>query len=245
MQPAHEGAHVGAQLGVELAEGLVEQQHAGAAQQGAGQRDALLLPARELVGPTGPEVVETDPAQHVGDLGPFVGPQGAGHPQPEPHVAGDVEVREEQRLLQHQPDRAALGRAAEHLDAVDAHTPGVGALQPREHPQRGALAAARGAQQGGEAAGLEVEVEVVDGDGLAEADHQVAGDHPGRGGGGVAGTRSGLTHGRPPSTRRRARPPGSAPARAAPGAPRRAARGPRRRCGRRTRWPRRAAAAGS
>ena len=42
--------HLLAQLPVERAERLVEQQHGGAVHECAGQRDALLLPARELRG---------------------------------------------------------------------------------------------------------------------------------------------------------------------------------------------------
>ncbi len=45
------GLHVGAQLQVERAERLVEQQHLGAVDERAGERDALLLAARELLRP--------------------------------------------------------------------------------------------------------------------------------------------------------------------------------------------------
>ena len=46
----HLGAHAGAQAGVERGEGLVEQDDLGVGGQGAGQRNALLLATRELVG---------------------------------------------------------------------------------------------------------------------------------------------------------------------------------------------------
>ncbi len=50
MQAAQPAAQLLAYLGIERAERLVEQQHARLHRQGAGQRDALTLAARELRG---------------------------------------------------------------------------------------------------------------------------------------------------------------------------------------------------
>ena len=63
--------------------------------------------------------------------------------------------------------------------------------QPQEHPERGGLARAVGAEEAGDAAGLDVEVQVVDGDEAAEALGQPPDldARPCRSRGGHAGTR--------------------------------------------------------
>ena len=50
--------HLLAELEVEGAERLVEEEHAGPVDEGAGQRDALALPTGELRGPAGAEAGE-------------------------------------------------------------------------------------------------------------------------------------------------------------------------------------------
>ena len=60
--------HLAAQLEVEGAERLVEQQHLGVVDQRAGDGDALLLAAGELVRLALGEVAELDEVEHVADL---------------------------------------------------------------------------------------------------------------------------------------------------------------------------------
>ena len=55
------------QLGVERAERLVEQQHPGSQHQRTGQRDPLLLTARQLVRLAGRELAEPDEVERLAD----------------------------------------------------------------------------------------------------------------------------------------------------------------------------------
>ena len=84
-----------AQFAVERGQRLVEEQELRHLRQGAGQRDALLLPAGEFV--RAPPLVSRhlDQSQHLGDSR-F--PPAALHallPESERYVARDIEVREE------------------------------------------------------------------------------------------------------------------------------------------------------
>src|SRR5581483_7324480 len=60
--------HLLAELQVERAERLVEEEHPRPVHERARQRDALLLPARELLRPAAAVALEPDDAQHLLDL---------------------------------------------------------------------------------------------------------------------------------------------------------------------------------
>ena len=67
-QPQHVvdiGAHRGPQRGIEGGEGLVEEDDLGIGGQGAGQGDALLLPAGELVGVAAGQAGQADQFQQL------------------------------------------------------------------------------------------------------------------------------------------------------------------------------------
>ena len=63
--------HLLAQLLVERRERLVEQQHLGPLDQGAGQRDALALAAGELLGLARLQAVKADHGERILDRGPI------------------------------------------------------------------------------------------------------------------------------------------------------------------------------
>ena len=97
LQAAHLELHGLAQLAVERAERLVEQQQARVEDDGAGQRHALLLAAREL--PRQPLVVarELDQRQRLGDAALDLGARDVAHLQREGDVALHRQMRETAR----------------------------------------------------------------------------------------------------------------------------------------------------
>ena len=99
---------------VERTERLVEEQHRRRRRQRPGQGDALLLAARQLGHRTRPRSRQADerraarrPRAAMAVARPPL------HPEPEADVAGDVAVREQRVVLEHQADAASV-----HGDAV-------------------------------------------------------------------------------------------------------------------------------
>ena len=159
----HLAAHAGAQAGVERGERLVEQDDLGIGGQGAGERHALLLAARELVGIA---PVQSRQSDHLEQLEDPLAPVGAA-PQPEGDVATDGEVREQRALLGHIADATVLARD-EHVAAVvdqvlaELDLAAIEALEAGDDAQQRRLAAARRAQNAGETAGLDGQVHAVE-----------------------------------------------------------------------------------
>ena len=128
------------------------------------------------------EVAQAHQVEHLGDAGATGGPGPAR--QPVAHVSRHAEVGEQRVVLEHHPHPAVLGgdevTAPGDLLAVDGDRALVGGEQARHHAQHGGLAAARGAEQGGEPAGRHREVDAVDGDGPAEGPTESAARQRGR-----------------------------------------------------------------
>ena len=98
--------HLPAQLQVEGAERLIEQEQGRTVHDGAGQGDALLLPAGELRRAPLREVVELDEAERlVRETARVVD---AAALQPERDVLDDRHVREERVALEHGVDGAPV-----------------------------------------------------------------------------------------------------------------------------------------
>ncbi len=155
------GTHLGTQVLVEARERLVEEHDRGPRRQSAREGHPLLLTARELVGEPPLEPGQADHPQQLGDACCPLGARGSS--EPERHVAGDIEVREERVVLEHHPHPAPLGgpvpaAVVDHL-AVDLHDPRVGVLQPGHQPQQGRLAAPGRSDDGDHLAGAHLEVE--------------------------------------------------------------------------------------
>ncbi len=157
-----------AHLGVEGGQRLVEQQHARAQGEGPGQRDALLLAAGQLVRVALALVAEADQFQQLGGAGAPLGRADLAHAQSEGHVVDGVQMREEAVRLEHHAGVAAVGRDVRDVLAVHQYGSGVGVFEPREHAQRGGLAAAGRAEEGQELSGAYGQVEPVEGDGGPE-----------------------------------------------------------------------------
>ncbi len=156
-------AHLDAQLGVEVGQRLVEQEHAGLADDRPAHRHPLALAAGELPGAALELLVgELEDRRRLAH--PLVD-LGLGHApdlQPVGHVLVDRHVRIEGVVLEHHGD-VALGR----LQLVD-HPAGDGdlaagdRLQPGDHPEQGRLAAAAGADDHQQLAVGDVAVDAVD-----------------------------------------------------------------------------------
>ena len=75
--------------------------------------------------------------------------------KPEGDVAGDGHMREQRVVLEHDVHVAPVRRHVGHVPAGEHDAAVVGSLEAAEQPKRRRLAAARGAEQSDEAAGLD------------------------------------------------------------------------------------------
>ena len=130
------------QLRVERAQRLVQQQHRRLEDQRPRQGDALLLPAGHLVGAAAGVLGEPHQLERLGHARVAGLPvEVLAPPQAVRDVLLHVEVREERIALEDGVDRALVGRALRHVDAVEEDPAIRGLLEPAEHAQRGGLAA--------------------------------------------------------------------------------------------------------
>lgn len=150
LDPLELKLHLAAQLEVEGAQRLVEEQHLGVVDQGAGDGDTLLLAAGELVGLLARLLAELDEVEHVVDL--LLDALDPAPTQAEGDVLEDVQVREERVRLEDGVHRPLVRRQVRHLLVAEVHGAGGRFLQTGDHAQGGGLAAARGTEQGEEGA---------------------------------------------------------------------------------------------
>ena len=168
LQLADLDAHGLAQLGVEVRQRLVEQQHVGPDDQRARQRDALLLAAGELARQALGEAAQAHQSQRFGDARRNVGFRHLAHLEPEGHVLGDGQMREQRVALEHHAGVALPRRQHRDVLAAEAHAAGGRRDEAGDHAQRRGLAAAARPEQHHELAVAHVERDVVHGDGRAE-----------------------------------------------------------------------------
>jgi hypothetical protein len=109
VQPAQPLAQLRADLRVERAERLVEQEHARLHRQRAGERHALALAARELVGVALVVAGEPDDAEQLVDRA-SISPSALADRQPERDVVAHGHVLERRVVLEHEADVAPLRR---------------------------------------------------------------------------------------------------------------------------------------
>ena len=159
LDPLQLDLHLPAQLQVERAQRLVEQQDLGAVDEGARQRHPLLLPTGQLGGTALLVAAQLDELEHVVDLAPDFADAAA--TQAERHVLEDVEVREQRVALEDRVHRALVGAQPADVPPRDRDGARRRLLEPRDHPQRGGLAAAGGSQKGEEAPLLHEQVQGV------------------------------------------------------------------------------------
>jgi hypothetical protein len=169
-----QAAQLLASLGVDRGQRLVEQQQLGLHRQGAGQRHPLPFPARQ---PRGGAAREAGQANLVEEGGGMFAPPlaaDAGDPQREGHVAGDVEVGEQPRLLEHQADPAPVRGHARQVAPAQLDGSAVERGQAGDHPQQGGLAGAGGADQHRQRPGRDLQVGSPEHDRAARGGHQPA-----------------------------------------------------------------------
>ena len=155
-------------LGVEGRERLVEQQQPGRHRDGAGERNALLLPARELRRILVALVREADEVEQLAHSVPDLG---AGSPlalEPVGDVASHRHVGEQGVGLEHDPE-VALG-GGERGDVGARLLDGARGLdiEPGNRPQQGGLAATRRTEKADELAFENIERDVGERGELAE-----------------------------------------------------------------------------
>ena len=152
--------HLAAQLEVERTERLVEQEHVGLVDEGAGDGHALLLAAGQLSRLAPRHRGELHQLEHVLDL--LLDVLDATAAQAERDVLEDVEVREERVVLEDRVDGPLVRAQLRDVLVADEDRAGGGVLEAGHHAQRRRLAAARGAEQGEERARGDGQVERID-----------------------------------------------------------------------------------
>ena len=166
VQAADLEAHLLAQVRVEIGERLVEQQHRGLHHDGAGQGHPLLLAAATALRIAAAEVAHLHHVEDALYLDADLVLRHPPHLEAEGHVLGHRHVRPDRVALEDHRHVALLGRqrGARRGDAPAVHLDGALTRleEARDHPEGGRLAAAGGAEQRDELAGLQGEREAVD-----------------------------------------------------------------------------------
>ncbi|MCY1506554.1 hypothetical protein D9M68_408060 [compost metagenome] len=149
--------HLLAGEGVQRAEGFVHQQHARVGGQGAGDADALLLPAGEFPDAAFVEAGEVNQGEHLAGAGFTLGTRPACQFQAEGDIAQHVLPGQQGVVLEH---HATLGAGAVDGYAVEADAPGAGSDEAGDEVEQGGLATAGRAEGHQQLAGAEVEGDV-------------------------------------------------------------------------------------
>ena len=172
--PADGVPEVAAGLRVEPGRRLVEEDDAGVVDQGQGDREALLLPARKLVDQAGALLLEPDHRQQVVD--PRLGGGHVVEPGEELQQLGGRQVVEERRRLKLDADDPADRVAAGHgVEPGDADRAGVGGAQALDHLQGRRLSGAVGAEDAEDLPLGDEQVDAGDGGEAAVALDEAAG----------------------------------------------------------------------
>ena len=169
VQPLELRAHVVAELGVEVGQRFVEEQQARAADEGAADRDPLLLASARGFGLAVEDVPDAEHFRHLAHPGPDLGPRDAGLAEGIGEVLEDGEVRIEGEGLEHHRDPAIGRRDARDVLAVEFHPPAVRRLEPGDDPQGRGLAGRARPEQAEELPVPDAEVDAVQGDHRPEA----------------------------------------------------------------------------
>ena len=157
------GAHLDAQLRVEVGERLVHEEDLRLPDEGPPHRDPLALAAGEVARPTLEMLGE---AEELGGRRHALADLGLRHLlalERVGDVVEDAHVRVERVVLEDHRDVALLGREVVDDPLADPQLAVGHLLEPRHHPQRGRLAAARRADEDDELPVLDLEVEIDDG----------------------------------------------------------------------------------
>ena len=137
-----------------------------------GERDALLLAAGQRRDRTMLVSLETDERERGANLVVDRGAVFALHPRAERDVAGDVAVREQRIVLEHQAQSPKVRRLAGEVGAVDRDPSAIRRDQSGDRAEDRALAASARTEERDDLARRDIEVDTVDGHGLPVGDPQ-------------------------------------------------------------------------
>ena len=152
-------------FGVQAVRRLVEDDRLGVAEQRGCEAETLTHTHRVPAGPLAGRRRDADQLEHLVDPAIRDPRGGRHHSQVVAATAAGVEVRR----LEGGPDLEQGGRDVVVGHAADRGGAGGRPDQAEQHPQRGGLAGPVGAEEAGDASGLDREVEVLDGGEVAEA----------------------------------------------------------------------------
>src|SRR5215470_4576356 len=161
--------HAVAELLVERAQRLVEEEHGGARDEGAGQGHSLLLTARELARIASPVRGKLHEGEGLSDPPLDLRARHAGHAKSEGHVLEDGAVGEQRVVLEDHAHVAAVGRHLVHALALDEDVARRRFHEARHRTEARGLSAAGGAEEREELARLHGEGDAVEGQRLAVA----------------------------------------------------------------------------
>ncbi len=153
-------AHLQSESGVERRQRLVEQQATRFEHQRAGQRDALLLAARERCGIIVCTVAHADPLQHLHRAGAPLLPGSAAHLQRIGDVLPETHVRKQRIGLEHDTEAACLRQLRADILPVDQHAAGRRLDEPGQQLEYGGLAGAGCADDGQQFAAADLQRDV-------------------------------------------------------------------------------------
>ena len=122
--------HLFAQLEIEGAEGLVEEEHAGPVDEGAGQRDALALPTGELPGRRAPKSGSRTCSSDLHGAGTSLLPADLLDAQAVLDVLEDAHMREQGVVLEHRVGVAVVGLKSVTSRPPSSTRPDVGVSKP-------------------------------------------------------------------------------------------------------------------
>src|SRR5262244_897694 len=161
--------HAVAELLVERAQRLVEEEHGGARDKGAGQGHSLLLTARELARIAGAVRGKLHEGEGLADPPLDLGARHAVHAEAEGHVLENGAVGEQGVVLEDHAHVAAVGRHLVHPLTLDEDVTGGRVHEARYRTEARGLPAARGPEEREELARLHGQRDAVEGQRLAVA----------------------------------------------------------------------------
>ncbi len=173
--------HLCAQLGIEVGQGLVQQKHVGPHRQRPGQGHTLLLSARECARQPVPQSAQPHHLQRFAHTLRDLRFGQLAHLESESDILRCRHVRKQRVGLEHKSGVAPPGRNPRHVLLADPDPPFRGRDEPRKHPQRRGLAAARRAKQHDELTLRDIESHAAHGSGVAVALGEILEPHAGHG----------------------------------------------------------------
>ena len=141
------GAHADAQLRVKIGQRLIEKENLRLADQRPPQRDPLPLSARQGAGASVEQFPQLQRLRRLAHPRVDLRPANPLHAQREAEVLSHRHVRVERVILEHHRHAAVTGRQAGDVPVLKQDPTAADGLEPRDHPQERALAAARGPDQ--------------------------------------------------------------------------------------------------